>query len=64
MRNQRRIKRVTDALKGGKYALGPDTEDSVTDILADLQHFCTAKGIDFNNQLRVARDHVSIETGA
>jgi|SRR5580765_949921 len=36
-------------------------EDAVTDILADLKHYCKRREIDFDNQLRIANDHFQCE---
>lgn len=36
-------------------------EENVTDLLADLLHFCTAERLDFDNALRRARMHCEAE---
>jgi hypothetical protein len=32
-------------------------DDGVRDLLADLMHFAKAEGLDFDNELRAAREH-------
>lgn len=44
-----------------EYDEGGDSETDVTDLLAGLMHFCGCRGIDFDNQLRVARNHFEEE---
>lgn len=41
---------------------GNENECAIRDLLADLLHYCTAKDVDFDNELRVARDHWQCET--
>lgn len=38
-----------------------EARDMVTDILADLQHFCQVKGIDFEDRLQSANEHYQAE---
>ncbi|WP_152051585.1 hypothetical protein [Tautonia marina] len=52
---KRRCKRAKHALK--PYRDGDDRQSPVIDLLADLQHDCTAKGVDFEMALRVATNH-------
>jgi hypothetical protein len=35
--------------------------DFVTDVLADLMHYCERERIDFENHLRIARMHFEVE---
>lgn len=35
--------------------------DFVTDLLADLRHYCDAEGVDFANQDRIAYGHYRVE---
>lgn len=37
-------------------------EDSPRDLIADIMHYCSAKGYDFETELRVARDNYAEET--
>jgi hypothetical protein len=39
-----------------------DDDGDITDLLADLMHFCEQKGFDFEKSLRMARTHYSAET--
>ena len=41
---------------------GSDAEDAVSDLLADLMHWCDRFGQDFNAELRRARNHYGAET--
>jgi len=38
-----------------------DGKISVLDILFDLQHYCHLEKIDFDDALRIARDHFQVE---
>lgn len=47
-RMNRRARRAQDALNGGNYHEGStDDPTAVVDLLADLRHFCDARGLDF-----------------
>lgn len=39
-----------------------ERETTVRDCLADLMHWCDAEGMDFENELRIARDNYDTET--
>ena len=41
---------------------GADAEDAVSDLLADLLHWCDRHGQDFDTELRRARNHYDFET--
>lgn len=43
---------------------GADTEDAVSDLLADLLHWCDRHGQDFDSELRRARNHYNSETNS
>jgi len=64
--NKQRVRVARDALRsasarrGEKYVVG---EEAVTDLLADLQHFCAAEKLDFDRLLRSAQGHFEEETG-
>jgi hypothetical protein len=49
----------SDSIVGS--AVCDTNEDGVTDILADLMHYCQRAEIDFDNQLRIARGHYNCE---
>lgn len=60
--NERRVRRVvelTDILDD-QYEVG-EFDTNVTDVLADLLHYCKFYGVDFDNQLRIARTHFEEE---
>jgi hypothetical protein len=60
--NQSRIRRIQRAMKTvPEYDWTTENEDAVTDLLADLQHLCAAKGWDFDNCVRVSRSHFEAE---
>lgn len=65
-RNQRRQKRVSDILNAYGIATGDphaDAQTLVTDLLADLMHFCGNKRskVDFEEALESARGHYGAE---
>ena len=41
---------------------GSDAEDAVSDLLADLMHWCDRHGVDFDTELRRAQGHYEAET--
>jgi bifunctional ADP-heptose synthase (sugar kinase/adenylyltransferase) len=43
-----------------KFLVHCDT-DVPAEILADVLHYCRVKGLDFDNELRLARDYVEAE---
>jgi hypothetical protein len=43
-------------------ATGTDLEDAVSDLIADLGHWCDRHGISFDEELRRARFHYDAET--
>jgi hypothetical protein len=60
--NAQRVDRIADRVwPQYKKRICDTTPDFVTDLLADLMHFAHAQGIDFDNQLRIARDHFYCE---
>lgn len=46
---------------GEMGGLGRLAEQNVVDLIADLAHFCEARGIDFEKCLRLARAHYAAE---
>lgn len=66
MRNLAHIETARFALASAAWARGEAPaygEDAVTDLLADIRHFCTAAGLDFERCSRVAGMYVADETG-
>ena len=63
--NEVRASRIDTVMQAYCQALeGRDfdgDEDDVKDLLTDLMHFCVRDGIDFENNLRVARDNYEHE---
>jgi hypothetical protein len=51
---ERRAGQVKDVLE--RYQ-PDDKENALRDLLADMLHFCDIYGVDFENELRVARDN-------
>jgi hypothetical protein len=41
----------------------PERVEAVTDLLADLMHWCDGEGLDFEHVLLNARHHYAAETG-
>lgn len=50
------------AIDAHSAATGGDDEDAVCDLLANLGHYCDAKGISFATQLQRACDHYHAES--
>ena len=50
------------ALGGFRLHTGTDVENAVSDLLADLMHWCCRSGQDFEAELQRARDHYDCET--
>jgi hypothetical protein len=56
-----RVLHAQQALDVMTSASGEDRKDQLTDLLADLMHFCKVTGIPFDRQLRYARSHFASE---
>lgn len=39
----------------------PHSEYALRDLLTDMMHFCKSRGIDFDDELRIARDNFDEE---
>jgi hypothetical protein len=50
------------ALRHFQCCTGTDYDDSVTDLLGDLMHWCDRNGVDFGDELARARRHYHAET--
>jgi hypothetical protein len=59
--NQARTKWAGTALDAYRRETGCDTEDSLTDLLADLMHWCDRSDVDFAATLHGARGHYDVE---
>jgi hypothetical protein len=65
MNNQQRIGTARFAIASACFARGqaPDYgEDSLTDLLADLRHYCAAHGLDYERCERIAAMYFSDES--
>jgi len=60
-RKSSRANRIQSIIKKTNGTHPEDIKDGVTDILADLRHYCDAHGIDFAKQDKVAYQHYSEE---
>lgn len=49
--------------ENAKLIMARYEDDNVRDALADLMHYCADYGIDFEQELRVARTHCAAERG-
>ena len=58
MKNEERIDRARSAMCG---VYEPDSDEALTDILADLIHLAAHQDWDFEDSLRMARVHVEAE---
>lgn len=64
-KNQKRAKRVNDALKfykaNGLEEDGPICKDTLTDFLTDLRHWADAHGFDLHDRLNMSYQHYVAE---
>ena len=63
-RNAHRALGAATALAELRRLTGADEEDAVSDLLADLMHWCDRFGQEFPKELRRARYHYEEETKA
>lgn len=64
--NAQRIATARFALQSASWARGDNPavcDEAVTDLLADLRHFCAARRIDFDSCDRLAQCHFEAEIG-
>jgi hypothetical protein len=62
--NDKRAQWAGSALRGFRRNTGTGLEDAVSDLLADLMHWCDRNGQDFEHELRRAQLHYEAETEA
>jgi hypothetical protein len=60
--NEDRSRWAEAAIHEFQRQTGADLEDSVSDLLADLMHWCDRNGIDFDTETDRARRHYDEET--
>jgi hypothetical protein len=60
--NERRADWAGKALEGFRREPGTDLEDVLSDLLADLMHWCDRNNQAFETELRRARAHYRCET--
>ena len=60
--NANRARWADVALNEFQRLTGADTGDAVSDLLADLMHWCCRSGQDFEAELQRAREHYDCET--
>ena len=60
--NEKRALWADGALRAFRNLTGTDFEDAVSDLMADLMHWCDRNGMTFANELRRARYHYEEET--
>ena len=58
------FERVRDEVFGSSDAYTDEPETNVTDLLADLMHYCAAYGFDFDSMVDSAHRHFSEERPA
>ena len=63
LRNVIRARRAAVALAEFQRQTGADLEDAVSDLLADLMHWCDRFDQSFAEELHRARNHYHAETG-
>lgn len=64
LQNANRARSAGAALEEFHQLTGTDFEDAVSDLLANLMHWCDRAGQDFDQELRRARSHYAAETAA
>lgn len=62
--NEERSRWAEAAILEFQQQTGTDLEDAVSDLLADLMHWCDRHGSDFDHELQRARYHYDEETEA
>ena len=62
-RNYPRARRAQRALRAHGTERFVAQPHDLTDLLADLRHYCDIRGWDFGNQDRIAYDHYCAERG-
>lgn len=55
------IKSITATLKKYQKVTGSDDDNAISDVLADLMHYCRDNDIDFRKELSTARWHFNEE---
>jgi hypothetical protein len=60
--NEKRTVWAEQAIATFRDATGTDREDAVTDLLADLMHWCDRNDTEFDRALRLGRMHYETET--
>jgi len=62
--NEQRARWADAAVLEFRVQTGADIEDAVSDLLADLMHWCDRHEQDFDLELRRAQNHYEIETNS
>jgi len=62
--NEARVQWAESALLALASETGADVGDAISDLLADLMHWCDQHGQNFEIELGRARDHYDYETEA
>ena len=62
--NEERARWAEAALSEFRVQTGADIEDAVSDLLADLMHWCDRHEQDFDLELQRAQGHYEIETNS
>ncbi|HEY9171364.1 MAG TPA: hypothetical protein VI136_03670 [Verrucomicrobiae bacterium] len=60
--NASRVRWADIILEEFQSLTGSDLEDAVSDLLADLMHWCDQSGQNFEKELRRAQTHYTAET--
>lgn len=60
----RRARKIRNALVAGGHEGASDWKATITDALADLRHLCDSRNLDFGELDHVAYDHYSTERHA
>ena len=60
--NDSRAAWAGQAIRQFAITTGTDEEDALSDLLADLMHWCDRRQVPFDRELARARDHYEAET--
>lgn len=56
-----RVRRIDGVVSAYEPISGDDPQEAITDIVADIVHWCSVNDIRFEDVLRVARQHADAE---
>lgn len=60
--NRKRAALALRVLRASPWSFDDDAESAITDLLADIQHLCEQRGLDYHDLARRADNHYSYES--